>query len=110
MTDIYDTAINVGGRKQNAEIWAKKGGEWLSPNVEVVLEIIAKSGKREVLVVPLVFVVDHLETLYDLDIVLTEKAHDLGLVLQRSPSLNDSPKFIEALADISIPSLDTLSS
>jgi len=87
-----------------------KGGAWLSPNVEEMLETIAKSGKREVLVVPLGFVADHLEILYDLDIVLTEKAHDLGLVLQRSPSLNDSPKFIEALADISIPSLDTLSS
>lgn len=88
----------------------KKGGAWLSPGVEEVLENMAKRGTREVLVVPLGFVADHLETLYDLDIVLREKAHELGLVLHRSPSLNDSPKFIEALAHICLTSLDTLTS
>jgi ferrochelatase len=88
----------------------KKGGEWLSPNLEGVMEIIAKSDKREGLVIPLGFVADHLETLYDLDIVLAEKARDLGLVLHRSPSLNDSAKFIDALAHIAITSLDTIAS
>jgi len=86
----------------------KKGGAWLSPNVEGVLENMAKGNTREVLVTPLGFVADHLETLYDLDIVLAEKARSLGLVLRRSPSLNDSPEFIEALADITLTSLTTL--
>jgi len=75
-----------------------------------VLESLAKRGKREVLIVPLGFVADHLEILYDLDIVLAEKAHDLELVLHRSPSLNDSPQFIEALADIALTSLGTIPS
>jgi len=88
----------------------KKGDAWLSPNVEGVLENMAKSDKREVLVIPLGFVADHLETLYDLDIVLAEKARDLGLELHRSPSLNDSAKFIDALAHIAITSLDTIAS
>jgi len=81
-------------------------GEWLSPDVEDVLKVLAKSGKVEVLVVPLGFVSDHLETLHDLDIILRKKAWDLGLNFQRSPSLNDSPKFIEALTDIVLKSLD----
>jgi ferrochelatase len=88
----------------------KKGGPWLSPNVEGVLENMARMGKKEALVIPLGFVADHLETLYDLDIALKAKAHGLGFVLRRSPSLNDSPKFIEALADISLTSVDALSS
>lgn len=75
-------------------------GEWLSPDVEEVLKILAGSEKKEILVVPLGFVSDHLETLYDLDISLREKASALGICFQRSPSLNDSPEFIEALTNI----------
>jgi len=84
----------------------KRKEKWLSPNVEEVLEILAKSGKQEVLVAPLSFVSDNLETLHDLDIVLKKKADDLGLVFHRSPSLNDSPKFIKALTDIILNSLN----
>ena len=79
-------------------------GKWLSPDVGEVLEILATRGEKDVLVVPLGFVSDHLETLYDLDIVLRKKAHDLGINLQRAPSLNDSQKFIEALTEVVITS------
>lgn len=88
----------------------KENGEWLSPDVEDVLKVLAKSGKGEVLVVPLGFISDHLETLHDLDITLRKKAQDLGLKFQRSPSLNDSPKFIEALTDIVLKSIKQKSS
>ncbi|MCD6353232.1 MAG: ferrochelatase [Proteobacteria bacterium] len=74
--------------------------KWLSPNVKDVLEIIARHGTKEVLMVPIGFVSDHLETLYDLDISLKKKADNLGLQYQRSPSLNDSPKFIKALTNV----------
>jgi ferrochelatase len=74
--------------------------KWLSPEVEEVLKILIRKGKRKVLVVPIGFVSDNLETLYDLDIALKEKAKSLGILLQRAPSLNDSPKFIRALTDI----------
>lgn len=77
-----------------------KEGAWLTPNVEEVLKDIAASGKKDVLVVPLGFVSDHLETLYDLDFVLRKKALDLGLNFNRAPSLNDSPQFIEALTEV----------
>ena len=73
--------------------------------MEGVLADLAKAGTKEVLVVPLGFVSDHLETLYDLDIVLKRKADNLGLQFQRAPSLNDSPGFIEALTDIILESL-----
>jgi len=75
-------------------------GEWLGPEVELVMEGLAKEGKKDVLIVPIGFVCDHVETLYDIDIVFKKKADELGMNFKRAASLNDSPAFIEALADI----------
>jgi ferrochelatase len=74
--------------------------EWLGPDVESVLESISKEKIREVLIVPIGFVSDHIEILYDIDILYQEKAKLLGMVLKRTPSLNFSKRFIEALAVI----------
>jgi len=77
-------------------------GEWLSPSVEEVLVQLEENGKKEVLIVPLGFVSDHLETLYDLDIALKKKAEERGINLQRAAALNDTPEFIEALSQVII--------
>lgn len=77
-----------------------RGGEdWLGPAVEQTLEQAAQSGREDILIVPAGFIADHLETLYDLDIVLKEKAERMGLRFYRSPALNDSPLLIRALGD-----------
>jgi len=81
--------------------YQSKGGgseEWVGPDVESVLEDLSKEKIREVLVVPIGFVSDHIEILYDIDILYRKKAESLGMILKRSPSLNNSEKFIEALA------------
>ncbi|MEK6725398.1 MAG: ferrochelatase [Deltaproteobacteria bacterium] len=75
-------------------------GEWLGPEVEFVMEGLAKEGKKDVLIVPIGFVCDHVETLYDIDIVFKKKAEELGMNFKRAASLNDSKAFIEALEDI----------
>ncbi len=83
--------------------YQSKGGgseEWVGPDVESVLEALSKGGIREVLIVPIGFVSDHIEILYDIDILYQEKAKLLKMVLKRTPSLNDSERFIEALASI----------
>lgn len=81
---------------------SKGGGteRWVAPEVECVLVEINKIGVREVLIVPIGFVSDHIEILYDIDILYKEKAESLGMVLKRTPSLNSSERFIEALATI----------
>lgn len=76
------------------------GGEWLGPQVEEVLESLAGDGHREVLLSPVGFVADHVETLYDVDIALRAHAQRLGLKLERCAALNTSPAFIAALAAI----------
>jgi len=74
--------------------------EWLGPDVESVLESISKEKVREVLIVPIGFVSDHIEILYDIDILCREKAESMGMVLKRTASLNLSKRFIEGLAAI----------
>jgi len=75
-------------------------GEWLGPDVESVLEQLSKKEIREVLIVPIGFVSDHIEILYDVDILYRDKAKLLGMELKRTPSLNFSKRFIEALTAI----------
>jgi len=75
-------------------------GEWLEPTVDSILERLSKDGKKYILIVPVGFVSDNIETLYDIDIFYKETAKSLGLIFHRTESLNDSPKFIESLAAI----------
>jgi ferrochelatase len=83
--------------------YQSKGGgpeEWVGPDVEAVLSNLSREGGQKVLVVPIGFVSDHIEILYDIDIVYREKAKSLGMKLRRTTSLNFSEKFIEALSAI----------
>ena len=73
--------------------------EWIGPDVESVLAELASQNVREVLVVPIGFVSDHIEILYDIDIAYRKKAESLGIVLRRTRSLNGSEQFIGALAE-----------
>lgn len=73
---------------------------WLGPSIEHVITELAQSGEKSLLVVPIGFVCDHVEVLYDIDIVCRNLAAVNGARLERSESLNDSPTFINALADL----------
>ncbi|MBI4595231.1 MAG: ferrochelatase [Candidatus Tectomicrobia bacterium] len=73
---------------------------WLGPEVEQVLDEIEAAGFKDVLQVPIGFTCDHLETLYDIEIVHRKYAEQKGLNFHRAESLNVSPIFIKALADI----------
>jgi ferrochelatase len=78
----------------------RSGEPWLGPTVEAAVEELARAGKREVLVAPIGFLCDHVETLYDIDIELRQFAASRGIRLERIPMLNDSPAFIETLVDV----------
>jgi ferrochelatase len=75
-------------------------GEWLGPSVEEVYQDVIAEGHKNVLLVPIGFAADHVETLWDLDILHKGQAEELGLKFERSGALNDSPAFIEALASM----------
>ena len=74
--------------------------KWLGPSTEQMLHELAGRGIKNLLVVPISFVSDHIETLYEIDILYKGMAKHLGITLKRTESLNTSAKFIEALAAI----------
>lgn len=75
--------------------------KWLEPSTEEMLKRLAEAGCEDLLVVPLSFVSDHIETLYEIDIQYAEEARELGIGnFRRAPSLNDSPLFIKCLAEL----------
>jgi ferrochelatase len=80
----------------------RSGGQWLEPEVDDIVRELCDEGWKKLLVVPVGFVSDHVETLYDLDIVLRDQVEACGMSYLRTQALNDSPRFIEALADIVI--------
>ena len=74
--------------------------EWLEPATDVLLEELASKGERAVLVLPISFVSDHIETIYEIDMLYAKMMEERGVKLFRTPSLNDHPMFIRALADM----------
>ncbi len=71
---------------------------WLGPTVEETLEELAEQGFRELLFVPIGFVCDHVEVLYDVDIEHKQQAAELGIRLERIRMLNDDPGLVQAVA------------
>jgi ferrochelatase len=75
--------------------------KWIGPSTEELMKELAGRGVKTVLVVPVSFVSDHLETLYEIDILYKNMAKGLGIAeWHRAPSLNDAPLFIDALKTI----------
>jgi ferrochelatase len=75
---------------------------WLGPSTSEVLAALAREGAKQVLVCPVAFVSDHVETLYEIRMLFADEARALGIPTYVAvDGLNDHPAFIEALADIS---------
>jgi len=75
--------------------------KWLEPTTDAKLRELAAQGIEQVLAIPISFVSDHIETLYELDILYKKLADEIGVkVYRRVPALNCNPAFIKALADL----------
>ncbi len=73
---------------------------WLEPDVNDVLKDLGSRGARHAVIVPIGFVCDHVEVLYDLDVEAAATARAAGLTLHRATAVNDHPRFIAVLADL----------
>jgi protoporphyrin/coproporphyrin ferrochelatase len=80
--------------------WQSKVGpmKWLEPSVETVLESWSRAGRRHVVLMPVAFVSEHSETLYELDVLYRNTANELGMAFTRIPTLQTHPGLISALA------------
>ena len=115
-TCVKAILISTRRRPPWSESWTVSGGKnpyqlsfqskigpvkWLEPATNTVLVEYGKRGIGNVLVVPISFVSEHIETLYELDILYQKVAKDAGIPnFRRVPALNSDPLFIRALADI----------
>ncbi len=87
----YHTAYQSAGRTPEP---------WLGPDLTEFVRERAATGVREILVVPIGFVCDHTEILFDIDVQAAAAARDAGAALRRTQSLNTAPTFISALAEL----------
>lgn len=74
--------------------------KWIGPSTEDALKRLSGEGVRNVLMVPVSFVSDHIETLYEMDMLYKGMASALDMRLERAESLNTHPLFINALREL----------
>ncbi|GAA5907122.1 ferrochelatase HEM15 [Sporobolomyces salmoneus] len=93
----------LGNKNPYRLVWQSQVGPsaWLGPQTSDAIKGYAKKQHNDLLLIPVAFTSDHIETLYELDLEYLEEAKELGMTgVKRVESLNDSPYFIRALADI----------
>jgi ferrochelatase len=80
--------------------------KWLSPSLTDTIDGLARAGEKNLLVVPIAFVTEHIETLHEINIEAREQAVKLGVEqFEMMPAVGDSPTFISALADVVLRSM-----
>ena len=105
LAQLEQTAVAVAeaagiDRSRWTFCWQSAGhepGEWMQPDFADLMPGLAASGHRSVVVAPVQFLSDHLETLYDVDIGAREQAEEHGLRFVRITALNDDPGLLSAL-------------
>ena len=100
--DLVADALGLGA---DAWRWAYQSAghtqeEWLRPDLKELFPELAAGGARAILVVPVQFLADHLEVLYDLDVATAAEATAHGLLYRRIRMPNDDARFIAALAAV----------
>lgn len=108
VTQLHETARLVAERAGlTPERWSwsyqsagRSPEPWLGPQLRDHLPELAGRGIHNVVSIPVGFVSDHVEILFDIDIDAQHVAHGLGMRLERPPALNDDPVFMRQLADL----------
>jgi ferrochelatase len=111
MGDPYDSqlretaalAAEKAGLMENQWSWSYQSAgrspePWLGPQIEDYLPELAKQGIKNVVSIPVGFVCDHVEILFDIDIQAQQVAKEIGMRLERPAALNTDPLFIEGVA------------
>ncbi len=105
LRETGDLVAAAAGLRGDRWRWAYQSAghtqeEWLRPDLVELFPEIAASGTRDILVVPVQFLSDHLEVLYDLDVAAAAQARAAGLAYHRIDMPNTHPTFIRALASV----------
>jgi ferrochelatase len=104
---LFGDPHNIKKVKTHLSFQSKTGPvKWLEPSTEETIVRLSQGGCRNLFVIPISFVSDHIETLYEIDIQYRELALEHGMKLHRCRALNTAPAFIASLKDLvlSVPS------
>ena len=112
MGDPYDTQLretatlvaDKAGLREDQWSWSYQSAgrspePWLGPQLEEYIPELAEKGIKKIVSIPIGFVSDHVEILFDIDIEAQKAAKEHGVRLERPPALNTDPLFIETLVD-----------
>lgn len=101
-TMVNEKLTEEGYRVNSYLAYQSRSGpvKWLEPSTDGMIVELSQKGVKELIVVPVSFVSDHIETLYEIDVLYGELAAKNGIILKRVESLNTAPLFIETLKDI----------
>lgn len=77
----------------------QRPGAWLEPDLETLIDAVAASRVKAIVVTPIGFLTDHMETLYDLDIVAADHALTSDVEWMRAPVVNEAPQVLDAIAE-----------
>ena len=95
MQRVGDVDSHLGFQSRSGPV------QWMEPETTDVMDRLAAEGKKTLVMVPVSFVSDHIETLHEIDIEYREHAEEHGIVKYvRAPSLNTGADFLQALADL----------
>ncbi len=106
VSQVAATARGVAERagvSEYRQAWQSAGRTpepWLGPSLDEALKVLAVARAKRALVVPVGFVSDHTEILFDIDVQARAAALEKGILLSRTESLNTSPTFVRALVEI----------
>ncbi|HEY2647053.1 MAG TPA: ferrochelatase [Candidatus Acidoferrales bacterium] len=110
VADTVKLVMQCGAWKNNHTLcFQSKVGrrKWLTPSLTDTIDQLAATGEKYLLVVPIAFVTEHIETLSEINIEAREQAHEKGVEqFEMMPAVGDSPTFIAALADLVIRSMN----
>lgn len=94
----------IAGAKRYRLAWQSRSGPpqapWLEPDILDVLDELAGSGTRRVILLPVGFISDHLEVLFDLDEEASERAAELGMAFSRLPTVGTDPAFVAMIREL----------
>ena len=101
LKQLGDSPYNYPDLQYQLSFQSKTGPvKWLGPSTEQAIENLSNSECKNLFVVPISFVSDHVETLYEIDIQYKELAEKHGIKLRRCRALNTSDKFINAMKQL----------
>ncbi|MDA8080863.1 MAG: ferrochelatase [Actinomycetota bacterium] len=80
--------------------------QWLEPDVSDHLKTLSSKGVRNVVVIPISFISDHMEVIYDLDTLAAKTAREVNIAYARAGTSSNSPQFIDMIVDLTRELLD----